>query len=84
MSQNQPIPAGGAIVSMLVLLSGIFIKSGYLTDTNWYKGLIITLPLLAFAIYKLRSSKKSIRPRREFRPPGRTQVLRRTEVIHHL
>ena len=84
MSQHQPIPAGGAMVSMLVLLSGICIKSGYLTDVNWYKGLIITLPLLAIAIYKMRNAKKFPRPRREFRPPGRTQVLRRWEEIHHM
>lgn len=55
MSRNQhTIPAGGAIVLLLALLNGIILKDGYINDSRHYGWLLVTVPLLAAAVYNSR------------------------------
>lgn len=41
----------GMVIAFLILLNAIFLKSAYLSDDKNYSALLITLPLLAVAIW---------------------------------
>lgn len=51
MALEQPISANGCITSFLVVLNGIIVKEAYTGNDDLYWALLITLPLLLFAIY---------------------------------
>ena len=57
--QNSP-SASGIIILILVLLSAIAMKSGYISNEKWYWVLIVTLPLLLLAILNIRQKKHAL------------------------
>jgi hypothetical protein len=61
MADNQkPVPASGMMVLLLVLANVIFISDGYTDDSKWYGFLIITLPMLIWAIIDARRANPSV------------------------
>lgn len=52
------VSASRIIIVMLVLVNGIILEVAYTTNEIWYWGLLITIPLLAIAIYDVRQKLK--------------------------
>ncbi len=48
--QHKP-SATGSFLTFLVLLSGIFLKHGFIADARWYWGLLFTIPLCGITAY---------------------------------
>lgn len=51
---------GGSIILLLVVVSVLFLKTGFIYNNNWYWGLLFTLPLLLIAIVAVKQTKHSI------------------------
>src|SRR5688500_2238295 len=61
MIRNQKqVSASGIIVFSLVLLNAIIIRAAYTANDNWYGALVITLPLLALALFNTRQKKHAL------------------------
>jgi hypothetical protein len=56
--QPKKVPAGGALLLLLCLLSASVLEAGIAYHPGWYRLLYITVPLLALALlHKWRSSR---------------------------
>ena len=53
-SNQQEVPAGGAMTLLFVLISAIALKEGLVAHTKWYQLLIITIPVLLLIRRKFR------------------------------
>ena len=61
MIRNQKnVPASGVIILILVLVSALALKGGYMNSEKWYWVLILTLPLLLLAILNIRQNKHAL------------------------
>ncbi|MGC4013235.1 MAG: FMN-binding glutamate synthase family protein [Luteolibacter sp.] len=54
------IPASNIILLLLILLNGLLIFSGRSYDRHFYRGLIISFPLLVLGIYNITQRKHAI------------------------
>jgi hypothetical protein len=58
MADNQkPVSISGVMILLLALVNAIFIKAGYIDSEKWYRGLIISVPLLIWAVVDARRQK---------------------------
>lgn len=57
---QKAISVSGIIILFLVLLNGILLQSGFLTDKRFYWGLVVSIPLLLLAIYNVVQKKHAI------------------------
>ena len=78
MSRNQEkISASGIIILILVLLNVIILKTAFIQDAQIYWGLIISMPLLAIAIFDSIKKKRAIRSDfRNLKTPSPLWILR--------
>lgn len=61
MSRDQKmISLSGAIVTTLVLLNTILLKSAYLDDSRYYWGLLLSFPLLLLAIHNVTQKRHAL------------------------
>jgi hypothetical protein len=61
MTRNtKPVSASEIIISILVLLSAVAIKNGYVGNGKWYSVLFVTMPLLILAILNIHLKKHAI------------------------
>jgi hypothetical protein len=51
-------PASGLIILVLVLVSAIVMKEGFVSNAKWYWVLILTLPLLLLTIANMFSKRE--------------------------
>src|SRR6187401_85640 len=60
LQRNQRmIPAGGIILLILALLNGIILTYAYTNNPQLYWWLVISIPLLLAATYKIRQNKRA-------------------------
>jgi hypothetical protein len=55
---NQPVSISGMLAVALLLLNAVILETALVKNSEWYKALWLTMPLLAVAIYKSKKKKK--------------------------
>lgn len=55
---TQPVSINGMFAVALLLINAVILETALVKNTEWYKALWLTLPLLAIAIY--HSTKKKL------------------------
>lgn len=58
--KQKPISASKIIITFLILVNAIVIRTGYTGNENWYWLLIITIPILLLAILNIRQKKHAV------------------------
>jgi glutamate synthase domain-containing protein 2 len=60
MRNQKPVSASRIIILILVVLNIVILNEAYAVNENWYRALIITMPLLLLAILNTRQKKHAI------------------------
>ena len=56
---EKNVSISGTIILILVFASALFLKIGFIQNSNWYWGLAFTLPFLLIAIVDVQQSKNA-------------------------
>ena len=54
---TKNVSINGMFAVVLLLINAILLETALVKNTDWYKALWVTLPLLALAIYQSRKKK---------------------------
>ncbi len=54
---TQNVSINGMFAVVLLLINAVILETALVKNTDWYKALWVTLPLLALAIYQSRKKK---------------------------
>ena len=54
---TQPVSISGMLAVALLLINAVILETALVKNTDWYKALWFTLPLLAAAIYQSKKKK---------------------------
>jgi hypothetical protein len=54
---TQTVSISGMFAVALLLLNAVILETALVKNTDWYKALWVTLPLLAIAIYQSKKKK---------------------------
>jgi hypothetical protein len=60
-SNQQKVLSPGMWILAAVLLNVVVVRSGYISNPEWYKVLALTLPLLALALLNGASERKNLK-----------------------
>ena len=63
-TKQTHVSLSGTIIVVLVVLSVITLELGFTVNENWYRVLIITLPLLVFSLFDFHRRREADVPRK--------------------
>lgn len=58
---SRSVSAPGMIVTILIFLNAIIVRSAFTINDKWYWALFVTVPLLVFAISYFNQRRHSIK-----------------------
>ncbi len=56
LARRNEVSPGGALLSISILMNTVVIAKGFTHDERWYWGMVLTVPLMMWAVYELLSA----------------------------
>jgi L-asparagine transporter-like permease len=61
LDKTKKVSASGIVILLLIFLNAVVVKVAFIRNSKWYMALIVTVPLLLFALYYTTQKKQKNR-----------------------